>query len=445
MPPPAEGIAARLVLGPALRAQPDRRLVALVREGYESAFGEIVRRYGGQLTRYAAAIVGSRGEDVTQDAFAKALLALKRDGAEIELRPWLFRIVRNTALNDLRDNPAPPEALAEAIAGGRDPAEEAERREELAELIRQLRALPEPQRAAIVMRELEGLGHAEIAAALGLSGGAARQAIHRARQALRDGLGLLLPLPLLRALIEHGGEVAAAGAGAGGATVAAGAGGAGVALKAGVVTAVLAGSVGTGIAVRESRDRSEEPAAAGATQAIGAAAAERAAGQPVAGGGSVAAAEAARDGGRQDRGEGPRRDGGTAGGGHARDRSAGRHDRGPRPRGGPRTGHPGGGRQDGKRAPGGGPERERGPRPKGGRQLLDDAGPERHAPAGSGRHGGSGGAGGAQEPRQPGGGDPPPEIEGDGIGAGGGAPPPSPPPPPPENGANSGGGERPQR
>ncbi len=73
-----------------------------------------------------------------------------------------------------------------------------------------LRALPEPQRAAIVMRELEGLSHEEIAAALGLSGGAARQAIYRARQALRDGLGMLIPLPLLRALFDHGDEAAGA-------------------------------------------------------------------------------------------------------------------------------------------------------------------------------------------------------------------------------------------
>ena len=57
------------------------------------------------------------------------------------------------------------------------------------ELMQRLRDLPEPQRAAIVMRELEGLSHDEIAAALGLSGGGARQTIYRARQALRDGLG----------------------------------------------------------------------------------------------------------------------------------------------------------------------------------------------------------------------------------------------------------------
>jgi RNA polymerase sigma factor (sigma-70 family) len=270
MPPPAEGFAARIVLGPALRTQPDKRLVALVREGYETAFEEIVRRYDKALGRYAAAIVGGRSEDVTQDAFSKALLALRRDDSEIELRPWLYRIVRNTALNDLRDRPAAAEELAEAIAGGRNPAEELEQREELADLMKRLRALPESQRAAIVMRELEGLSHEEIAAALGLSGGGARQAIHRARTALRDGAGLLLPLPLVRFLIDHGADVATAGAGAGTAVAGGTAGGvgAGTLIKAGVVTAVLAGSVGTGVALRETR-APDTPSAAAASSAEG--------------------------------------------------------------------------------------------------------------------------------------------------------------------------------
>jgi len=260
MPPPAEGFAARFVLGPALRTQPDRRLIALVREGYENAFEEIVRRYGRSLNRYAAAIVGGRAEDVTQDAFSKALLALRRDGNEIELRPWLFRIVRNTALNELRDRPPSPELLAEAIAGGSSPAEEMERREELSDLMKRLQALPEPQRAAIVMREMEGLSHEEIAAALGVSGGAARQAIHRARQGLRNGAGMLVPLPLLKALLVGGamggGEVAAGAAGAGGAASA------GVALKAAAATVLVAGAVGAGVAVHDSRHsgHSREPA-----------------------------------------------------------------------------------------------------------------------------------------------------------------------------------------
>src|SRR5690606_30999895 len=112
MPPPVQGLASRLLLTPALRAQPDRRLVGLVREGYEAAFEEIVRRYGRPLVRYAGAIVGARAEDVTQDALSKALLAMRRDDVEIELRPWLYRIVRNTALNDLRDRPPAAEELA---------------------------------------------------------------------------------------------------------------------------------------------------------------------------------------------------------------------------------------------------------------------------------------------------------------------------------------------
>jgi RNA polymerase sigma factor (sigma-70 family) len=248
-PPPAELFATRVFLGPALRAQPDRRLVDLVRNGYDAAFEEIVRRYRRPLDRFAAAIVGGRSEDVTQDAFSKALLALRGSEAEIELRPWLYRIVRNTALNDLRDRGAATEELAETLPGGRSAAAEAEAREELRELMTRLQALPEPQRAALVMRELEGLSHEEIAAALGVSGGAARQAIFRARAALREGFGLLVPMPVLRALAEHGSEVAGAGVAAG-------------ALKVGLATVLVAGTVGAGVAIDHRQGERAGPEAA---------------------------------------------------------------------------------------------------------------------------------------------------------------------------------------
>ncbi|HEX6666717.1 MAG TPA: RNA polymerase sigma factor [Solirubrobacterales bacterium] len=275
-PPPAEPFASRIFVGPALRTQPDRRLVKLVREGYETAFEEIVRRYRRPLDRFAAAIVGSRSEDVTQDAFSKALLALRGSETDIELRPWLYRIVRNTALNDLRDRGPVTEELAEAIPGGLSAAEEAERREEMADLTERLRSLPEPQRAAIVMRELEGLSHEEIATALGVSGGAARQAIYRARAALREGLAVLVPLPLLRMLFDHGAEAAAGAgglaAGAAGASAAGGGAGAvlgglgaGGALKVGAATLLVAGTVGAGVAIQHDRNGNSGPDRAAAS------------------------------------------------------------------------------------------------------------------------------------------------------------------------------------
>ncbi len=441
MPPPAEGLASRLFLGPALRAQPDRRLVTLVREGYEAAFEEIVRRYGRPLGRYAASIVGGRSEDVLQEAFAKALPALQRDEAEIDLRPWLFRIVRNTALNDLRDSPPSPELLAEALAGGRNPADELEQREQLADLMRRLRELPEAQRAAIVMRELEGLGHEEIAAALGLSGGGARQAIYRARQALRDGAGLLLPLPLLRLLIDHGGE--AVGAGTGGALAAAGvsAGGAGAsgALKLGVVAAVLAGSVGAGVAVQShgggrSSEARAAPAARGQTadRAPASLAAERiesnappAAASPVRRRGDSASGGAPGHASPQ-----PSRPGAARRvsrpiethplppplpprlRGHGGERHGGRQSELP-PRGAPRGPGP---RHDGRSGPGRG-DGELGDQTRGGHGGGDggSGGDGLRSSDESGRHGGSGPTGDRHDGAPP----PPPPPEGTGSGESG--------------------------
>jgi RNA polymerase sigma factor (sigma-70 family) len=431
MPPPAEGFATRLLLGPALRSQPDQRLVTLVRDGYETAFEEIVRRYGRQLRRYAASIVGNHSEDVTQDAFSKALLALRRDDAAIDLRPWLFRIVRNTALNDLRDRPPSPAALAEALAGGHDPAEELEQREELADLMRRLQALPEPQRAAIVMRELEGLGHEEIAAALGLSGGGARQAIYRARRALRDGAGMLLPLPLLRLLVDHATEAAGAGTGAGGAIAAAGASaggaGAGGALKLGVVAAVLAGSVGAGVAVHDHPGGTAADAAAIATKrsvppspALGPGAAavatvedSRPSGDEPGGGrrgqgGSALGGSALGGGptGGEPPHRGPRNDGlPHAGGRHGKDRG----ERDGRPHGGPGPDRHGGGSGPGREDGGGGPL---GGERHGGRADEGSSGPggggELRPPDGSG-HGGDAGSDGGSDPSAP----PPPPDEGE--------------------------------
>ena len=254
-PPPAQSFAPRLLAGPALRLQPDGRLVRLVRDGSEAAFEEIVRRYGKPLQRYAGAIVtNQRAEDVTQDAFSKAFVALQGSEKEIKLKPWLYRIVRNTALNELRDGPPAGAELDDRLPGGEDPLETIERRRQVEALMAGLADLPESQRAAIVMRELEGLSHEQIAKSLGVSGGAVRQSIHRARTALRNGAGMLVPLPVLRAL--------ATGIGPDGATAAAGAGagtGIGLGVKAGVAALIVAGTSVAGIAVQQNHAADAAP------------------------------------------------------------------------------------------------------------------------------------------------------------------------------------------
>jgi RNA polymerase sigma factor (sigma-70 family) len=242
-----------LVAAGALRCQPDARLVGLVREGHVDAFEEIVRRYRAPLVAYAAGIVSDHhAEDVVQEALTRAHSALPGSRGEMKLRPWLFTIVRNGALNALRDEPlhAP---LDESYDGVPQPPEVAAQREELAALTAGVRGLPDQQREALVKRELEGRSHAEIAAALGLSPGAVRGLIYRARAALRDGAGMLIPLPVLRALLSSTSATPEATGAAGAAAAGLAGGGGGVALKAGATLGVAVIAVGSGIAV-QSRD-----------------------------------------------------------------------------------------------------------------------------------------------------------------------------------------------
>lgn len=235
--------------GVALRCQPDARLVVLARDGHDRAFEEIVHRYRSPLVAFAAAIVPThRAEDVVQEALAKAHAALRTSDAEIKLRPWLYTIVRNRALNDLRDEPAHAQ-LDESIDGVPQPPEVAARRAELAHLVTRVKALPDAQREALVQRELEGRSHEEIAAAIGATPGAVRALIFRARTALRDGMGLLIPTPVLRALLDGTLQPEAGGAGLGGAAAGITAGGGGIALKAGGALVVGVLAVGSGLAL----------------------------------------------------------------------------------------------------------------------------------------------------------------------------------------------------
>ena len=100
---------ARLARRPVLSTQSDERLVDLVRAGSDPAFEAIVERYRRALMRYVSRLLPpERAEDVVQQSFVKAYEAMHRDSAELNLRPWLYRIAHNGALNALRDRGARP-------------------------------------------------------------------------------------------------------------------------------------------------------------------------------------------------------------------------------------------------------------------------------------------------------------------------------------------------
>jgi RNA polymerase sigma factor (sigma-70 family) len=181
-----------------LSTQSDERLVDLVRAGSDPAFEAIVERYRRALMRYVSRLLPpERAEDVVQQAFVKAYEAMRRDAAELNLKPWLYRIAHNGALNALRDRALVHSELDDRIDGVDRPDQVLERNLGLRKLVVAVQALPERQRDAILLRELEGRSYGEIAAALGVTDGAVRQLLNRARHSLRSAAAALVPMPLV--------------------------------------------------------------------------------------------------------------------------------------------------------------------------------------------------------------------------------------------------------
>ena len=175
--------------------QSDERLVALARSGSERAWTEITRRYGRQLRVYCTRFVGtSRAEDAVQQTFLQAFLAL-RDGSprEIVLRAWLYRIAHNCSIDLLRKGSTDYEELDLEYDGVAQPPTLFEQREEVRRIVARMRDLPEAQRQALALRELEGRSYEEISEQLGHSGSGVRQLIFRARTALRNSAAGFLP------------------------------------------------------------------------------------------------------------------------------------------------------------------------------------------------------------------------------------------------------------
>jgi RNA polymerase sigma-70 factor, ECF subfamily len=174
----------------AYRAATDEQLVDLVRAGDDRAFDAIHARYEQRLIGYARHMLGGAhhdAEEVVQDAFVRALTALRADAREMALKPWLYTIVRNRALDGLRrpvrttDLELHAPVLHDASA---DPHERVTRAEDLRNLVGDLQQLPERQRTALVMHELGGASHETIARRLHVSAGGSKALVCRARAGL---------------------------------------------------------------------------------------------------------------------------------------------------------------------------------------------------------------------------------------------------------------------
>ena len=174
----------------AYRTASDEQLVDLVRSGDDRAFTAIHDRYEARLHAYARQLLGGAhhdAEEVVQDAFVRALRALRADDREMALKAWLYTIVRNRTLDVLRRpvrttdiEPHAPTLRDTAP----DPCERFVRSEEIGALVAGLKGLPERQRTALVLHEMGGASHHAIAERLAVTTGGSKALVSRARAGL---------------------------------------------------------------------------------------------------------------------------------------------------------------------------------------------------------------------------------------------------------------------
>jgi RNA polymerase sigma factor (sigma-70 family) len=179
--------------------------------GNERAFAAIFERYHKDLYRYCAAILGNAEDahDAVQNTMLKVLRALPGEERDLKLKPWLYRIAHNEAIDMIRARKSTDPIDAEALAGAAGPADEVEARSRLKQLIEDIAGLPPRQRGALVMKEMSGLSHEQIGGALQTSAAVARQTIYEARLNLRQmSEGREMPCQdVMRAISDADGRV----------------------------------------------------------------------------------------------------------------------------------------------------------------------------------------------------------------------------------------------
>jgi RNA polymerase sigma factor (sigma-70 family) len=175
---------------PLLRLQSDERLIALTRRGQPAAFEALCSRYQSRLLSFCRHMLGSRedAEDVLQEVFAAAFNAVLADEREINVRPWLYRIARNRSLNHLRRASAiGVDSMDVHFADhGMSTGDRAIRRESFRELLGDVHELPETQRTALLLREIDALSYEQIAHAMETTVPSVKSLLVRARISLAE-------------------------------------------------------------------------------------------------------------------------------------------------------------------------------------------------------------------------------------------------------------------
>ena len=175
---------------PLLKLAGDEKLVAMIRAGHEHAFEALFDRYHSRLLAFSRHMLRSTedAEDVLQEVFVKAHAAMLADERPINARPWLYRIARNRCLNHLR-RPVPEGQDSMDIMvgeGGVTTADRVQSREDFRCLVADVQELPETQRTALLLREIDALSYEEIAQAMVTTVPAVKSLLVRARMSLAE-------------------------------------------------------------------------------------------------------------------------------------------------------------------------------------------------------------------------------------------------------------------
>lgn len=195
-----------------LAALDERTLVDLIAAGSDDAFAAMHDRYRARLVRYARGFVptSADADDVVQDALMRAVRALRNGSRPDALGPWLHRIARNCALDLHQSRKRHP--VVELADHAHPPAEDAqsavERSLGMRTIVADVGRLPDSQRSALVLRELEGRSYVDIAQELDTTVPAVKSLLVRARQGLKRArddrrVAAWMPLPLVARLGER--------------------------------------------------------------------------------------------------------------------------------------------------------------------------------------------------------------------------------------------------